>query len=375
MTGPSIEGSVAPGFEKVHDAFARNFEERQEVGASFAVLRDGLAVVDLWGGFCDRQRSRAWTEDTLINVYSTTKGMTALCAAILVDRGELDYGARMTDYWPEFGAGGKDALSVEQVLSHQAGLSGLRETIVVRDFADWSKMTRLLAAQEPFFVPGRSGYHAITFGFLVGELVRRISGRTVGRFFADEVALPLGADVWIGLPESEDGRVAEILAPLESSKMPPPRHPAGRAALGNPVLDPEVPNERWYRAAEIPAANGQATGRGLARVYGMLARGGELGGRRILSAEALRLALRQRVANDDLVLQFPIRWGAGYILNDGVTYGPNRASFGHSGWGGSFACADPDARLGIGYAMNQMGANLQGDPRSLRLLEAVYECV
>jgi len=372
---PELQGRVAEGFDKVARAFEQNFAEDLEVGASFAVVCEGEAVVDIWGGWADRAGTRPWGADTLVNVYSTTKGMTALCVAILVDRGRIDYETPMAACWTEFAEGGKDELTVGQVLSHQGGLSGLRETIVARDYVDWEKMVGLLAAQEPFFPPGRSGYHAITFGFLAGELVRRVDGRSLGTFFAEEIARPLGADVWIGLPESEDGRAAEILKPRRAPDQALPSNPFATAALSNPVLDAEVPNERWYRAAEIPAANGQTNARGLAQVYGLLANGGELSGVELMSPNTIALATRERISNEDLVLEIPMRWAAGYLLNDGVVYGPGELTFGHSGWGGSFACADPIAGIGIAYAMNQMYPNLQGDERSQRLLAAVYECL
>ena len=375
MAKPELEGRVAEGFDKVARAFEQNFAEDLEVGASFAVVCEGEAVVDVWGGWADRAATRPWSADTLVNVYSTTKGMTALCVAILVDRGKIDYETPMAEYWPEFAAGGKSELTVGQVLSHQGGLSGLRETITVRDYADWQKMVDLLASQEPLFPPGRSGYHAITFGFLAGELVKRVDGRSLGTFFAEEIARPLGADVWIGLPESEDVRAAEILKPTRSPDQALPSNPIATAALANPVLDAEVPNKRWYRAAEIPAANGQANARGLAQVYGLLANGGELSGVGLISPNTIAIATRERLSNDDLVLEIPMRWAAGYALNDGVVYGPGELTFGHSGWGGSFACADPIAGIGIAYAMNQMYPNLQGDERSQRLLAAVYECL
>jgi CubicO group peptidase (beta-lactamase class C family) len=372
MSSAQIEGFVAPGYERVRAAFAANFAAGREIGASFAVARDGELVVDLSGGFRDRARSKPWTRDTLVNVWSTTKGFAALCVALLVDQGKLSYEQTVASLWPEFAAGGKQALTVAQLLSHQGGLSGPVEAITLRDYADPAKIARLLAAQAPFFPPGESGYHAITHGFLAGELVRRATGKTLGAFFREEVAAPLAVDAWIGLPASEDARAAEMVGPPEGANLPPPEHPAARAALANPALDPEVPNQRWWRAAEIPAANGHASGAGLARIYGMLARGGEQEGRRFLSRETLAAATRERVHVRDHVLQIPMRWAAGFLLNDGVTYGPNPNTFGHSGWGGSFGCADPDAKLGIGYAMNQMYANLQGDPRSLALIEAVY---
>jgi CubicO group peptidase (beta-lactamase class C family) len=369
---PRIEGFVAPGWQRVREAFAANFAAGREAGASYAVVRDGTLVVDLWGGFRDRARTRPWTRDTLVNVYSTTKGLAALCVALLVDRGELSYEQTVASVWPEFATAGKGTLTIAQLLSHQGGLSGLREPIALTDYADPAKIARLLAGQAPFFAPGQSGYHAITYGFLAGELVRRTTGKTLGAFFAEEIARPLGADAWIGLPEAEDARAAEMIAPPEGPSLPPPQHPAARAALGNPPLEPEVPNQRWWRAAEIPAANGHASGAALARIYGMLARGGEQDGRRYLARETLAEATRERVHTTDLVLQVAMPWAAGWMRNDLGIYGPNPSTFAHAGWGGSFGAADPDARLGLGYAMNQMYANLMGDPRSLALIEATY---
>ena len=373
-----IRGHVDPAFERVRDAFALNFAEGREVGASFAVELDGRPVVDLWGGFADRARTRPWQADTLANVWSTTKGFASLCIAMIVDRGRLSYEQTVASVWPEFAAAGKERLTIGEAMSHQAGLSGLTTKLSAHDYADHDAMARRIAAQAPMFEPGQSGYHAITHGFIASELVRRTVGRTLGQFFAESVAVPLGADAWIGLPESEDGRVCEMLRAHVRAGTPQPAlppHPAARAALANPPLDGEAPNERWWRAAEIPSANGQANARSIATIYGMLARGGEAGGRRYLSAATTGEATRERVHSTDLVLGFPMRWGAGFLLNDGTIYGPNPHAFGHSGWGGSFGCADPDAKLGIGYAMNQMYANVRGDPRSLALVRAVYDSV
>jgi CubicO group peptidase (beta-lactamase class C family) len=261
-------------------------------------------------------------------------------------------------------------------LSHQGGLSGATDKLATRDFADHAAMCARLALQSPLFETGTSGYHAITHGYLTGELVRRADGRTLGQFFRQEVAGPLGADAWIGLPESEEGRIAEMIpAPASGKPAPLPPHPAARAALANPPLDAKAANERWWRECEIPSVNAQTNARAVAKIYAMLAGGGEAGGRRYLGSEAIAEATRMRVHSKDLVLGIPMRWGAGFSINDGVTYGPNRATFGHSGWGGSFGCADPEARIGIGYAMNQMYGNLRGDPRSLALLEAVYASI
>lgn len=372
MTEAAIHGHVQPRFERVREAFVANFAEGLEVGASFAVALDGHVVVDLWGGYADRARTQRWEQHTLANVWSTTKGFASLCIAMLVDRRRLSYEQTVASVWPEFATSGKDRLTIGDVLSHQGGLSGAAVKLSPRDYADHDAMVRLLAAQAPMFETGRSGYHAVTHGFLTGELVRRTTDRTLGRFFAESLAVPLGADAWIGLPESEDVRVCEMIKASGVPSLQLPPHPAARAALANPSLDAETPNERWWRAAEIPSANGFATARAIATIYGMLARGGEATGRVYLSAGTIAEATRERVHSTDLVLGFPMRWGAGFALNDGAIYGPNLRAFGHSGWGGSFGFADPDAKLGMGYAMNQMYANVRGDPRSLALIDAVY---
>lgn len=370
-----VHGQVAEGFERVRDAFAANFAAGRETGASFAVAIDGRRVVDLWGGFADRAGTRPWQKDTLVNVWSTTKGLASLCIAILVDRGRLSYEQTVASVWPEFAAAGKEKLTIGELLSHQGGLSGATTTLATADFADHEAMAQLLAAQEPMFATGQSGYHAVTHGFLTGELVRRVTGRSLGRFFAEAVAGPLGADAWIGLPESEDFRVCEMIAAPAGTPQPLPRHPAARAALANPPIDADAPNQRWWRAAEIPSVNAQTNARALATIYGMLACGGEAAGRRYLSPETIAEATRTRVHGTDLVLGIPMRWAAGFARNDGAIYGPNRSAFGHSGWGGSFGCADGDARLSMGYAMNRMYANLRGDPRTLDLVAAVYACL
>lgn len=372
MSEPSIHGTVAPGFERVREAFEANFREGREVGATFAVQRGDELLVDLWGGHADRTKTSPWEKNTLINVWSTTKGLASLCVAMLVDRGKLSYEQTMASVWPEFAANGKAALTVGEVLSHQGGLSGAADKLVTEDFGDHDAMAARLAAQAPIFETGVSGYHAITHGFLTGEIVRRVDGRTLGRFFREEVTQPLEADAWIGLPESEEARCADMIPSPPGKPAPLPPHPAARAALANPPLNAESANQRWWRACEIPSVNAQTNARALASIYGMLAAGGEAGGRRYLGREAIEEATKKRVHAKDLVLGIPMRWGAGFSRNDGVTYGPNRNTFGHSGWGGSFGCADPDAGIGIGYAMNQMYANLRGDPRSLALLEALY---
>jgi CubicO group peptidase (beta-lactamase class C family) len=372
---PEIHGHVESGFEPVSDAFEQNFAEG-EVGASFAVVREGRSLVELWAGHSDRARAAAWQRDTLANVWSTTKGITALCCAMLVERGKLDYDAAVAHYWPEFAAHGKEGVTVAMLLSHQAGLSGPREPIEWLDYCDIEAVNDLLLAQEPLFEPGSvSGYHASTFGPLVGGLFRRAAGQSVGDFLRDEIAGPLGADVFIGLPESEEYRVAEMLGYDLGAAQVEFANDVQRCALANPEADPEISNRRAWRSAEIPSVNGQASAAGIARIYGALANGGEANGMRLVSPETLAAATALRFKGTDRVFMLPFEWGAGFIRNaHKVLYGPNAQAFGHTGYGGSYGYADPDQRIGVGYVMNQMGASLVGDARGANLIRALHAC-
>jgi CubicO group peptidase (beta-lactamase class C family) len=373
-TAIPISGTCTDRFAAVGRAFADNFSLRGDHGAGVAVIHRGEVVVDLWGGQAD-PTGRPWEHDTLVNVWSTTKGMTAVCAHVLADRGELDLDAPVARYWPEFGAAGKDGVLVRWVLSHRAGLPGLTTPITAADYEDWDKICSLLAAQAPIVEPGtRSGYHAVTFGYLVGELVRRITGESLGQFFATEVAEPVGADVHIGLDVAEHHRVADLTDVQMTAQMAADMAaafanvtPAGMAALTNPMLEPTHANTPGWRAAEIPAANGHATARGLAAVYAGVVDG------RLLGPPARERARTIQVTNPDEVLLLEVSWGLGFIVSDTFgNYGPNPGSFGHDGWGGSFAMADPENELAVAWVMNRMGASLNGDPRKLALIEAVY---
>jgi CubicO group peptidase (beta-lactamase class C family) len=374
VNGSKVEGRCAPGFERVRDSFARTFADGAEVGASLAVVRDGELVVDLWGGWRDAGKTQAWKRDTVANVWSTTKGIVALCFAMLVDRGKLSYKDEVSKYWPEFAANGKGDVTIEMMLSHQAGLCGLSTPAKIADFYDHASTAARLAAQAPIWEPGsRSGYHAITVGFLANEVFRRVDGRTLRAFIAEEIAGPFNIDVAIGLAPSEEGRMAPII-PATSSGMPPADtlNASQKLALGNPPLEATAPNERAWRAAEIPAANGFATAEALARLYGALASDGRIGGRKLIGKEAIAQATAPRIANVDEVLGMDVRWAAGFLLNGMGVYGPNAEAFGHSGWGGSFGSADPKAGIAIGYVMNQMGSQLAGDPRSVAYIDAIY---
>jgi CubicO group peptidase (beta-lactamase class C family) len=375
-----VQGECAKRFDAVRQAFEKSFAAGREVGASFAATLNGELVVDLWGGHADARRTRSWQRDTLVNVFSTTKAMAALCLHQLADRGKLDLDAPVARYWPEFAQAGKAALPVHYLLSHRAGLAALRPKLPTEALFDWQRMTDALAAETPWWEPGsRSGYHAMTYGFLVGEVLRRIDGRTLGAFFRDEVAGPLGADFWIGLPASQDARVAELVPPSAAATAT-----AGAAAapapdsllakvMGNPALAPETANLPAWRRAEIPAANGHGNARSVARVMAALAGGGAAGDVRVLSEAALARATTEQCFGPDLVLGVPMRWGQGFMLaSDALPLGSSQRAFGHGGWGGSLGIADPDARVSWAYVMNQMSAGTLGDTRAFELAQAFY---
>ena len=372
-----IHGRCDSRFDPVRAAFARHFADGLEVGAALAVTIEGEPLVDLWAGHADAARSRPWERDTIVNTFSCTKGMAALCAHMLVDRGALDVEAPVARYWPEFAQAGKEGVLVRHVLSHTAGLPAVREPLPEGALYDWPAMTAALERQEPWWEPGaRQGYHQRTYGFLVGEIVRRIDGRSLGAFFREEVAEPLGADYHIGLPEEHEPRVAELV-PIPGMKGVTPSRigdPESFPVLAarNPWLDRDAPNTRAYRAAEIPSSNGAGDARAFARIYGALALGGELAGVRLLSpATIAAAAVEQTRTAEDVVTGTPMRYGLGFGLHieeRGDANGPR--SFGHGGAGGSWGYADPDARLGFGYVMNQMGR--LRDERRHALTRAVY---
>jgi CubicO group peptidase (beta-lactamase class C family) len=383
MTDVAIEGTCDVRFARVREAFAENFASRSETGASISIALDGRTVVDLWGGWADKARTRPWTRDTIVNVYSTTKGLTAICAHRLAAEGRLDLDAPVANYWPEFAVNGKQRIAVRTLLNHRAGLPAIRKPLVPEDLYDWRTMTDALAAEEPWWEPGtKHGYHALTFGYLVGEVIRRITGKSVGSYFKDEIAAPLKIDAHIGLDVHDDGRVAEMIG------APPPapgefnlfaeaaKHPESVTAktFMNPlVLSMATVNSREWRGAEIPAANGHTNGRALARLYGAMARGGEVDGVRVVEARQISACHTEESRGPDAVLLIPTRFSTGFMLSQpGEEMGPNARAFGHPGAGGSLGFADPDAKIGFGYTMNRMGGGILLDPRAKALIAAVY---
>jgi CubicO group peptidase (beta-lactamase class C family) len=384
VTDFPVQGFVAPGFEAVREVFEANFTDDIEVGAAFCAIVDGTTVVDLWGGYQDRECTRPWRDNTLVNVYSTTKGVASIAFAALVEDGLIDYDAPVADYWPEFRAGA-NGLTVAQLLSHQSGVCGLRDSVSSEDLYDWPAMIARISAEEPHWEPGTAaGYHAVLWGYLPGELALRVAGESLGAILGSRFSGPLDADFYIGLPTAEHGRVADLIGPNHARKQPDlsalmgvKMPPLFKYALQNPSIRPwqDACSAQW-RSAEIAAANGQASARGIARIYGAVARGGELDGVRVLQPDTIAELCREEVGEqDDLVLGRPLRRGRGVILNTQGMYGANPDTFGHSGAGGSVGLADPALKLGIGYAMNQMQPGIETDTRGNRLLRAVMRAL
>ena len=379
MTNIDIQGDGRPGFEALAAAFENNFKEHGEIGASLCIYQRGEKVVDLWGGYADAARTRPWEEDTLVNVWSTTKGMMALCVARLVDQGHLDMSRRVADYWPEFGANGKESATVAQLFSHQAGLCGPDGPIGKDLVLDTDRLGAMLASQSPQWPIGEhSGYHAFSIGPLADMLFKQVIGKTVGEYFRDEIAVPFDIDFHIGLPTSEEGRVAE----MAHDGNPPGGDPKDfskyqKIAIEHASLSPYLPNERAWRAQGAPSAGGTGNARSVAKVYSALATDRRLGGTELVSEKALAAATKIQIENEDLVLELPMSWGIGFAINKALgIYGPNPKSFGHHGWGGSFGFADPERGLGVAYTMNYMREPLDAlDPRLASLIPAIFSSV
>ncbi len=391
----AIEGHCEERFSEVKDEFERNYAERGEVGAAVCVTVDGETVVDLWGGTADPDSGRPWSEDTIAVVWSSTKGATALCAHMLASRGQLNLDAPVAQYWPEFAKGGKQEATVRMVLNHQAGVAALREPIPENGLCDFDAVIEALADMEPLWEPGtRHGYTALVFGHLVGEIVRRATGKTLGTFFREEVAEPLGLEFWIGLPESHESRVATNI----TADMPQPGDPIPEfysAAMTDPtsiaymvlmhsggILFPGAINSRENHAAEMAAFNGIGNARSLAGMYRPLALGGEFGGVRLVPEDSISQmsAVASAIAKDATML-VPTRWANGFMkgINNGhLPAGSNDSvimseeAFGHLGSGGSLGFADTKARLSFAYVMNKQGGGTGLEDRGQALVDAVY---
>ncbi|HZR12613.1 MAG TPA: serine hydrolase domain-containing protein [Acidimicrobiia bacterium] len=385
-----IDGFTEPGFEQVRDAFAKNFEAGREIGAAFCAYHRGRPVVDLWGGETNVRTHAPWERDTMVVVFSTTKGAAAVCANKLAQENRLDVTAPVVEYWPDFGTAGKTGITVEQLLSHQAGLAWVDAPLTLDEALAWEPMIHALEDQAPAWEPGTAhGYHAVTFGYLVGEVVRRVTGRTIGTYFRDEVARPLGLDFWIGLPEQHEARVARLYGGILGEASTSPGEEA-RSSMAD-VLGPDsmtvkalsaggsfsgdgIFNTRAMHAAEVPAAAGIADARSVARMYAACI--GDVDGVRLLTDAQLRDATTQRTSGPNIVLMdLDLQFGLGFILPSSLIQLGGPRSFGHFGAGGSAGWADPDAQLAFGYVMNRMELGLAGDQRSYTLVNACYDAL
>ncbi len=382
MPESTVHGFVADKFSSMRDAFEANFADGADVGASCCATLEGETVVDLWGGFADEVKTKPWERNTIVAVHSTTKTMVALTALLLADRGELDFNAPVARYWPEFAANGKERIKVSHLMSHSSGLSGWKERLETEDLYNWEKMTSLLAAQAPLWEPGTaSGYHVVTFGFLIGEVVRRIAGKSLGAVFREEIAKPLDADFHIGLPASEDSRVAETIPwPAPQTAVKPVFSEIQELTFLNMPYDIATTiRTRAWRAAEIPAVNGYGNARSIAEIHCILANGGVARGKRFLSEAGCRKAVELQIEGPDLIMSHlpPARFGLGFALPGPLLAldlpNPNTIHWG--GGGSSWIFIDMDARTTFAYAANKMGRRPLSDPRPFRVMKAMWQAL
>jgi CubicO group peptidase (beta-lactamase class C family) len=388
-----IEGTCDGRFVGIVQEFERNFRERGELGASVSVTVGGKTVVDLWGGLARAEGQVPWQRDTLSAVYSCTKGMTALCAHVLASRGRLDIDAPVAEYWPEFARNGKERSTVKMLLDHSVGVPAVRALLRSDGCVDWDYMTEMLANEEPFWTPGtRNGYHMLSFGWTVGEIVRRVSGKSLGTFFQDEIARPLAAEFWIGAPAEIEPRVAPMVLYQPSAQDMPSEFiarlmadPCSIQALSLLNLGGFDANSRACRAAEIGGAGGISNARGLARIYATLACGGSLGKVHLVDAQSLaRMAEVAFATQEDATLLIPTRFALGFMKsmdNRRRAFGDqdsaifSSAAFGHLGAGGSVGFADPVEGVSFGYTMNRMGPGLMLNQRGQALVDATYRAL
>lgn len=372
-----IDGVCEQRFSAVRDAFVENFAARGEPGAAIALSIHGKPVIDLWGGWKNAAKDQFWQRDTIVNFFSVSKALCTICVLRLVEQGHVSLDAPIADIWPEFVQNRKEKITLRHVLSHQSGLPSLQEPLPAGAMLDWASMANALARAAPWWEPGTAhGYHVNTFGFLLGEVARRVSGRTIGTILREDVAGPLGADVHIGLPPSQHSRVAEYLWPATTSQqaMPSAEDSMRFNAYWNPpgISGGGYVNTPEWRSAEIPSTNGHGNARGIARVYSALVEGGELDGVRIVSKNMLVEATKEQSSGFDLINQRPSRFGLGFQLTQTERpLGPNPFAFGHFGAGGSLGFCDPDTGVAFGYVTNDMGPRWQ-NPRNKALLDAIY---
>jgi len=373
-----IHGECDPQFSKVKETFEKLHQEDREIGSCFAVYKDGKPLVDLWGGFQDEDRTKPWQQDNLVTVYSTTKGVAAFCIALAMEKGLLKYEEKVSTYWPEFSSNGKEDITVGMLMSHQAGICS-PETRNVDDYYNQNLMAEKLAGMTPIWEPGTaSGYHSMTFGWLTSELILRVTGKSLGTYFREEVGDQHEIDFFIGLPESEDHRVAELvpfdIVRNENSEQQKIELTEAQKSQRNSAGTLDIQNTKAWRQAEIPSANGQGNAGGLAKFYSLIVP--EDNSLKLLQDDTVNQMTTMQIEGRDLVLAVQVRWGVGFILNKHkVIYGPVESAFGHSGYGGSCAFGDPENKIGVSYVMNRMLDNFNADGRSIELINATYNCL
>ena len=373
-----IHGECDPQFSKVKETFEKLHQEDREIGSCFAVYKDGKPLVDLWGGFQDKDKTKPWQKDNLVTVYSTTKGVAAFCIALAMEKGLLKYEEKVSTYWPEFASNGKEDITVGMLMSHQAGICS-PETRNVDDYYNQNLMAEKLAGMTPIWEPGTaSGYHSMTFGWLTSELILRVTGKSLGTFFREEVGDQHEIDFFIGLPESEDHRVAELvpfdIVRNENSEQQKIELTEAQKSQRNSAGTLDIHNTKAWRQAEIPSANGQGNAGGLAKFYSLIVP--EDNSLKLLQDDTVNQMTTMQIEGRDLVLAVQVRWGVGFILNKHkVIYGPVESAFGHSGYGGSCAFGDPENKIGVSYVMNRMLDNFNADGRSIELINATYNCL
>ena len=373
-----IHGECDPQFSKVKETFEKLYQEDREIGSCFAVYKDGNPLVDLWGGFQDKDKTKPWQKDNLVTVYSTTKGVAAFCIALAMEKGLLKYEEKVSTYWPEFASNGKEDITIGMLMSHQAGICS-PETRNVEDYYNQSLMAVKLAGMTPIWEPGTaSGYHSMTFGWLTSELILRVTGKSLGTFFREEVGDQHEIDFFIGLPESEDHRVAELvpfdIVRSENSEQQQVELTDAQKSQRNSAGTLDIQNTKAWRQAEIPSANGQGNAGGLAKLYSLIVP--EDNSLKLLKDDTVNQMTTMQIEGRDLVLAVQVRWGVGFILNKHkIIYGPIEGAFGHSGYGGSCAFGDPENKIGVSYVMNRMLDNFNADGRSIELINATYDCL
>ena len=372
----TVQGFCDERFLAVKAAFETLLSEGADLGSSFSATWQGETVVDLWGGSLDEDKTSLWQEDTIVNVFSTTKTMSFFCALLLADRGELDFDAPVARYWPEFAAAGKSDVLVWHLMNHAAGLSGMDVRLQGDELYDWERVTQLLAQQSPWWTPGSaSGYHALTQGYLIGEVVRRITGISLGRFFAEQIAGPLNADFLIGVPDSEFHRIGNLIPPPDAAVLGQgtAKNSIPHRTFSSPLISALDSHTDGWRRAEIPAANGHGNARAVAKIHSALANGGRVGDVQLLSPEICRSVMQARIEGPDLVLGGPMAFGLGFGLSPIKESRRNLCFWG--GWGGSGAIIDQDNELSFSYVMNKMASGLLGDTRGDQLARATFSSV